>query len=189
MRLQALLITERVLGCLHKDTIFRLLPFNCKKSINKAFLSQVHVCRGGSCWYEWVQGMHQALELCTQSEDYEGDPPVQWYLLHCEGSHPAVHEHSSEGAKQGGDTVWGCSYYYKVSICQWPTSTFWFISCRHINRGLEQSISLLELQPRYKTQEENFDLVLQCWLHLCYLLVTLGSTYQVASYLPTPTEN
>ena len=53
------------------------------------------------------------------------------------------------------------------------------ISCRHINRGLEDSISLLELQPRFKTQEENFDLVLHCWLHLCYLLITLGTTYQV----------
>ena len=28
MRLQALIITERVLGCLHKDTIFRQVPLN-----------------------------------------------------------------------------------------------------------------------------------------------------------------
>merc|ERR1712012_1139410 len=51
---------------------------------------------------------------------------------------------------------------------------------RHINSGLEHSINLLEMQPRYKTQEDNFDLVLQCWLHLSYLLVTLGDTYQVS---------
>ena len=42
---------------------------------------------------------------------------------------------------------------------------------RHITGGLEHSISLLDVQPRYKTQQENFDLVLQCWLNLLYLLL------------------
>ena len=51
---------------------------------------------------------------------------------------------------------------------------------RHINSGLEDSLALLSVQPRHKTQEDNFDLVLQCWLHLCYLLLTLGITYQVS---------
>ena len=50
---------------------------------------------------------------------------------------------------------------------------------RHITGGLEHSISLLEVQPRYKTQQDNFDLVLQCWLNLLYLLLSLGLSYQV----------
>ena len=50
---------------------------------------------------------------------------------------------------------------------------------RHITGGLEHSISLLEVQPRYKTQQDNFDLVLQCWLNLLYLLLNLGLSYQV----------
>ena len=50
---------------------------------------------------------------------------------------------------------------------------------RHITGGLEQSISLLVVQPSYKTQEDNFDLVLQCWLNLLYLLLSLGLSYQV----------
>ena len=51
---------------------------------------------------------------------------------------------------------------------------------RHINSGLEHSLTLLSVQPRYQAQEDNFNLVLQCWLHLCYLLITLGNTYQVS---------
>ena len=50
---------------------------------------------------------------------------------------------------------------------------------RHITGGLEHSISLLGIQPRYKTQQDNFDLVLQCWLNLLYLLLSLGLSYQV----------
>ena len=50
---------------------------------------------------------------------------------------------------------------------------------RHITGGLEHSRSLLEVQPRYKTQQDNFDLVLQCWLNLLYLLLSLGLSCQV----------
>ena len=50
---------------------------------------------------------------------------------------------------------------------------------RHITGGLEHSISLLDVQPRYKIQQDNFDLVLQCWLNLLYLLLSLGLSYQV----------
>ena len=49
---------------------------------------------------------------------------------------------------------------------------------RHITGGLEHSRSLLEVQPRYKTQQDNFDLVLQCWLNLLYLLLSLGLSCQ-----------
>ena len=52
---------------------------------------------------------------------------------------------------------------------------------RHITGGLEHSISLLEDQPSYKTQQDNFDLVLQCWLNLLYLLLSLGLSCQVGS--------
>ena len=53
---------------------------------------------------------------------------------------------------------------------------------RHITGGLEHSISLLEVQPSYKTQQDNFDLVLQCWLNLLYLLLSLGLSYQVGGW-------
>ena len=56
---------------------------------------------------------------------------------------------------------------------------------RHINSGLEQSISLLQIQPQYKTQQDNFDLVLQCWLNLLYLLLSLGLSYQVGGRVLT----
>ena len=59
-------------------------------------------------------------------------------------------------------------------------------SFRHINSGLEQSISLMEIQPVYKTQQDNFDLVLQCWLNLLYLLLNLGLSYQVGRIVDRP---
>ena len=124
--------------------------------------------------------MYQVVELCPESEDHEGDPGLQWHILHCQGSHPALHEHLAERAEQRGVTVHRCAHHHKVkSIKTACIISFLPNYFRHINTGLEQSIALLGIQPRYKTQEENFDLVLQCWLHLCYLLVTLACTYQV----------
>ena len=52
---------------------------------------------------------------------------------------------------------------------------------RHITGGLEQSLCLLAVQPVYKSQEENMELVVRCWLHLAHLLLTLANTHQVST--------
>ena len=80
--MQALLITERVLGSHHKDTIFRwtrspprmarqlllIMPshHNLWLHHHHHLKSQVHVCRGGSCRRQRVQAVYSPLELCTR---------------------------------------------------------------------------------------------------------------------------
>ena len=80
--LQALLITERVLGSHHKDTIFRwtrspprmarqlLLIMSSHYNLwlhhHHHLKLQVHVCRGGSCRRQRVQAVYSPLELCTR---------------------------------------------------------------------------------------------------------------------------
>ena len=61
--------------------------------------------------------------------------------------------------------------------------------CRHITGGLEQSLCLLAVQPVYKSQEENLELVVRCWLHLAHLLLTLANTHQVSFYDGPYTNN
>jgi len=49
---------------------------------------------------------------------------------------------------------------------------------KYINAGLEQSIALLNICPQYQTQLENFDLILQSWMHLVYLLLHLSKSFE-----------
>jgi len=144
MRLQALIITERVLGCLHKDTIFRYMYAGAAH----ADMGEYRQCI--KLW-NYALGLKIMKETLLSSDtSFTVRAVIQLYM------NILLREQSRE----------------ELQFTDVLTTT------RHINSGLEQSIALLEIQPRYKTQEDNFDLVLQCWLHLCYLLVTLACTYQ-----------
>lgn len=144
MRMQALLITERVLGCLHKDTIFRYM-----------YAGAAHADMGEyrQCIQLWNYALNLKImkeTLLSSDTSFTVRAVIQLYLN-------ILLKEQSRDELQFTDVL---------------TTT------RHINSGLEHSLNLLGIQPKYKTQEENFDLVLQCWLHLCFLLLTLGSSYK-----------
>jgi len=145
MRLQALVVTERVLGCLHKDTIFRYMY---------AGAAHADLSEYGECITLWNYALSLKImkeTLVSSDTSFTVRAVIQLYM------NILLREPSKEELK-----------FQDV-----------LTTTRHITGGLEHSRSLLEVQPRYKTQQDNFDLVLQCWLSLLYLLLYLISVHRL----------
>ena len=143
MKVQALLITERVLGSLHKVTIFRFRK-----------VGAAHADTGD--FKQCIKLWNYALELNIKKETFLSSDTsitvravIQFFL------DILLREQVKDG----------------LQFCDVVNTT------KYINAGIDQSMALLSISPQYQTQVENFELILQSWVHLVYLLLHLSKSF------------
>jgi len=144
MKIQALLITERVLGSLHKDTIFRYMYAGAAHADTSEYKQCI------SLWNYALGLKIQKETLLSSDTSFTVRAVIQLFI------NILLREQVKDDL-QFSDVV---------------------NTTKYINAGLEHSIALLNICPQYKTQVENFDLILQSWMHLVYLLLRLSKSYE-----------
>jgi len=144
MKVQALLITERVLGSLHKDTIFRFMYAGAAHADTSEYKQCITL-------WNYALGLKIRKETLLSSDtSFTVRAVIQLFI------NILLREQVKEDL-QFSDVI---------------------NTTKYINAGIEQSIALLNIYPQYKTQMENFDLILQSWMHLVYLLLHLSKGYE-----------
>jgi len=157
MKLQALVITERVLGSHHKDTIFRFM-----------YAGAAHADAGEykPCIHLWNYALGLKIEketLLASDTSFTVRAVIQLFL------NILIRDQNKNLELSFQDVV---------------TTT------KYVTAGLRQAQGLIEtivdgvdgeeaqVRPQFQTQLDNYDLVLQSWLHLLYILLRLARDYQ-----------
>jgi hypothetical protein len=144
MKVQALLITERVLGSLHKDTIFRFMYAGAAHADTSEYKQCITL-------WNYALGLKIRKETLLSSDtSFTVRAVIQLFI------NILLREQVKDD----------------LQFCDVVNTT------KYINAGLAQSMALLNIFPQYKTQIENFDLILQSWMHLVYLLLHLAKGYE-----------
>eukprot|EP00092_Neocalanus_flemingeri_P030503 GFUD01033118.1.p1 GENE.GFUD01033118.1~~GFUD01033118.1.p1 ORF type:complete len:651 (+),score=133.69 GFUD01033118.1:226-2178(+) len=144
MKVQALLITERVLGSLHKDTIFRYMYAGAAHADNSEYKQCIAL-------WNYALGLKIKKETLLSSDtSFTVRAVIQLFI------NILLREQVKDD----------------LQFCDVVNTT------KYINAGLEHSLTLLSICPQYKTQIDNFDLILQSWMHLVYLLLHLSKSYE-----------
>ncbi len=150
LKLQALLVTERVLGPGHKDTIFRYMYAGAAHADANAY---------GHCVALW----NYALQLKVRKET----------LLSCDTSFTAravVQLYANVLLRQrvmtSAATIGETDIRFQDVLR----------TARLIGEGLPEAVSLLAVRPMCKAQRENFDIVLTTWVHLVLILLRLADS-------------
>jgi len=144
MKVQALLITERVLGSLHKDTIFRFMYAGAAHADTGEYKQCITL-------WNYALGLKIRKETLLSSDtSFTVRAVIQLFI------NILLREQVKDG----------------LQFCDVVNTT------KYINAGIEQSMALLSICPQYQTQLENFDLILQSWMHLVYLLLHLSKSFE-----------
>jgi len=178
MKLQALLITERVLGSHHKDTIFRFMYAGAAHADATEYRPCIHL-------WNYALGLKIEKETLLSSDtSFTVRAVIQLFL------NILIRDQNQKAELQFSDVV---------------TTT------KYVTAGLKQAQGLIEaiddegeeestgergdinrspsssagkagqVRPQFQTQLDNYDLVLQSWLHLLYLLLRLATDFQQRS--------
>merc|ERR1719433_261219 len=148
MKIQALLITERVLGAGHKDTIFRYMYAGAAHADSNEY---------GYCVSLWNYALKLKLEketLVSCDTAFTARAIVQLYI-NIQARYLNNSDPYDENPLKFEDVL---------------TTT------RYLKSGMEQASQLLDLKPQYQSQLDNFDIVLTTWIHLIHILLQLAET-------------
>uniref|UniRef100_A0A1B0DQ18 Ankyrin repeat domain-containing protein 54 n=1 Tax=Phlebotomus papatasi TaxID=29031 RepID=A0A1B0DQ18_PHLPP len=150
MRIQSLLICERVLGIHHKDTLFRLMF----RGASYADSLQLQRCIDLWCL---------ALEVRVEKHS----------ILHSETCITA-----QAIVKMMLDSIDKHIHMMPNEIVDQDTPRFLDVYSvfRLLTRNINESRQYLTIRPVHRKQQENFDRMLKCITHLIYLLVTTAKS-------------
>ncbi len=151
LRQQALLITERILGSGHKDTIFRYMYAGAAFADANEYKP---------CISHW----NYALGLKVDKET----------LLSCDTSFTAraiVQLYVNVLMRETAGDVGPGEVTFTEVRC----------TAEHVNAGIRDALRLLRVRPVCKAQLDNFDIVLATWVHLVYILLRIAETEQELS--------
>ena len=148
MKIQALLITERVLGSGHKDTIFRYMYAGAAHADSNEY---------GLCVSLWNYALKLKLEketLVSCDTAFTARAIVQLYIniLARFLNNPDPYD---ENPLKFEDVL---------------TTT------RYLKSGVAYALELLQDKPQHQAQLDNFDIVLTTWIHLIHILLQLAET-------------
>ncbi|XP_023322386.1 protein fem-1 homolog C isoform X2 [Eurytemora carolleeae] len=141
LKVQALLITERILGSHHKDTIFRYMYAGA----GYADSSQFNSCIG--LWNYALQLKIEKETVLSSDASFTIRAVIQLFMN-------IYLKEANESSKD--------LHFKDVAN-----------TTRCLNTGLKAAQSLVHVIPQFKSQLENWDLVLNSWLHLVFLLLKL----------------
>ena len=148
LKIQALLITERVLGAGHKDTIFRYMYAGAAHADSNEY---------GTCVALW----NYALKLKLQKET----------LVSCDTAFTA------RAVAQLYINILA-RYLNNPDPFEENPIKFEdvLITTRYLKSGMSHALDLLDSKPQYQTQLDNFDTVLTTWIHLIHILLQLAES-------------
>lgn len=150
MRMQNLLISERILGIQHKDVLFRLLFRGA---------SYADSLRFENCLYLWILSLEIRVE--KNSILYSDTSFVAQALLRLM---------LNLNLK---DVNVGLADFQEPEL---PTFSDIFKVFELLTNDIKTARQLLTIKPVYKKQQENFDKILKCVTHLIYLMISTAKT-------------
>ncbi|BES96833.1 sex-determining protein fem-1 [Nesidiocoris tenuis] len=152
MRVQCLLICERVLGPHHKDTLFRLMYRGA------AYADDLRYQKCIDLWRRALEIRVEKDSILYSDTCFTAQALVRLFVdLNLKALDMAVNS--------------GAPRYEDEPKFSDVLATFKLLADR-----ISQSRQLLEIRPVYKRQQESFDRILKCLTHLIYLLVETVKT-------------
>lgn len=151
MRIQSLLICERVLGPHHKDTLFRLMYRGA------AYADDLRYQRCIDLWRRALEIRVEKDSVLYSDTCFTAQALVRLFVDLNEKSLEIIGNNNVrlEEEPQFSDVL----------------ATFSLLADK-----LSECRKLLDIRPVYKRQQESFDRILKCITHLIYLLVETGKT-------------
>ncbi|KAK5644465.1 hypothetical protein RI129_005765 [Pyrocoelia pectoralis] len=150
IRIQSLLVTERILGPYHKDTVFRLMFRGA---------SYVDVLRFQRCIDLW----RRALEIRIEKDTI-------LYSDTCFTAQALVKLMVDFNERRKCNEISECNddQRFEDVVAVYEL----------LVEDLEEARELAIIQPSHKRQVEGFDRVLRCITHLIYLMIQIANTYE-----------
>ena len=149
MKIQALLITERVLGQGHKDTIFRYMYAGAAHADSNDYTDCV------SLWNYALKLKMEKETLLSCDTAFTARAIVQLYVniltRHMKNPNPF----ESEPPLKFDDILTTSGY---------------------IRAGIDTAMELLKVKPTCQSQLDSFDIILTTWIHLVHILLQLAET-------------
>ena len=149
MKIQALLITERVLGQGHKDTIFRYMYAGAAHADSNDYTDCV------SLWNYALKLKMEKETLLSCDTAFTARAIVQLYvnilIRHMKNPNPF----ESEPPLKFDDILTTSGY---------------------IRAGIDTAMELLKVKPTCQSQLDSFDIILTTWIHLVHILLQLAET-------------
>jgi len=149
MKIQALLITERVLGQGHKDTIFRYMYAGAAHADSNDYTDCV------SLWNYALKLKMEKETLLSCDTAFTARAIVQLYvnilIRHMTNPNPF----ESEPPLKFDDILTTSGY---------------------IRAGIDTAMELLKVKPTCQKQLDSFDIILTTWIHLVHILLQLAET-------------
>lgn len=147
IRIQSLLITERILGPHHKDTVFRLMY------------------RGAS--YADAMRYHRCIDLWRRALEIRVEKDTILYSDTCFTAQALVRLMIDLKEK----TLVGNTLEDENQIFQDVVATFHLLT-----DNITEARQLLDVKPSHKRQMDSFDRILKCITHLIYIMIESSKT-------------
>lgn len=151
LRIQSLLICERVLGPHHKDSLFRLMYRGA------AYADALRYQRCIDLWRRALEIRVEKDSVLFSDTCFTAQALVRLYV--------DLNEKNLEIIENRG-----------MSLQEGPKFEDVAATFKLLGDQLPEARQLLEIHPVYKKQQESFDRILRCITHLIYLLVETGRT-------------
>lgn len=152
MRIQSLLICERVLGIQHKDMLFRLMFRGA------SYADSLRLQRCIDLWRLTLEIRVDHYSILYSDTCFTAQALVRLML--------DLHERYSDGLNNY-DIVHNVPLFDDV-----------FGIFKVLTQTIKESYDLLQIRPIFRKQQENFDRVLKCIAHLIYLLICTAKTVE-----------
>ncbi|KAF4533131.1 hypothetical protein B566_EDAN007942 [Ephemera danica] len=158
MRIQSLLVCERILGTFHKDMLFRLMYRGA------AYADALQYQRCIDLWRYALEVRVAKDSILYNDTCFTAQALVRLYL--------DLHERSPDNRQpaNGGGGVQGGPFIEDLRFSDvMATASL-------LTRQLSESQVLLSARPVHKRQQDSFDRVLKCLTHLFHLLLVTAKT-------------
>ena len=149
LKMQAMLITERVLGIEHKDTIFRYMYAGAAHADSNEY---------ESCVALWNYALSLKMEketLVSCDTAFTARAIVQLYVN-------IMIRFVNNPMEAGETNPLRFEDILKTS--------------QYIRNGIDDALKLLQVQPICQSHLDNFDIVLSTWIHIVHILLQLAET-------------
>lgn len=147
MRIQSVMICERILGVQHKDTLFRLMFRGASYADSLQFQRCIEL------WLLVLQVRVEKYTILYSDTCFTAQAIVRLMLDLLDRNLDVVPQ--------------------DINLPRFPDVYNMFIM---LTQDIEQAKALLQIRPIYKKQQENFDRILKCLTHLLYLLIQTAHT-------------
>ncbi|XP_054726310.1 protein fem-1 homolog A [Anastrepha obliqua] len=167
MRIQSLMICERILGITHKDTLFRL-TFR-----GASYADSLQLQRCIDLWRLLLEVRVTHFSILHFDTCYAAQALVRLMIdLHERNRNQRANAEGPAALDDDEDNI------DEIKEDHIPLFEDVFGVFRLLTETIADSQELLQVRPVYRKQQENFDRILKCIAHLIYLLISTANTHE-----------